>query len=114
MKGWHLVVIGLWVCAIMLLAGCGTTRYVEVDRPVSVPVKTRVACPDKATYDKLKSERPVPLRQQKAPATAVERVAKTEAQLGLYEAEGGWGDKAQAALDRCQVADPEPGVAVKP
>lgn len=87
--------------AALLLAGCGagtaTETRVQIER---VPV--RAPCPDKATYDSLKAGRPKPLRSTPMPATADERVAKQAAQLGRFEAAGGWADQAEAALDRCQ------------
>lgn len=83
------------------LASCGAGTATEVRVQIEkVPV--RAPCPDKKTYDDLKSSRPAPLRSQPMPDTAQERVAKTTAQLGRYEAPGGWGDRASAALDRCQ------------
>lgn len=95
----------------LVLAGCtrpGVPTEVQV-KLVQVPV--RAACPAKTEYDKLKSSRPRPLREQPMPATAEERSAKTAAQLGRFEAEGGWADRAEAALDRCQV---EEGLAPSP
>jgi len=88
-----------------LLAGCGgpgvaTETHIQIEK---VPVRAR--CPDKATYDSIKATRPRPLAEQPMPATADERVAKTSAQLGRYEAPGGWGDRAVAALDRCAVGE---------
>ncbi len=84
-----------------LLAGCGAGQAVETRIQIErVPV--RAPCPDKATYDGLVADQPVPLRNQAMPATAQERVARTTAQLGRYEARGGWADRTRAALDRCQ------------
>lgn len=93
----------------LALAGCGTTAATEV-RVETVNVPVRAPCPARAEYDKLKRSRPVPLRNQPMPDTAEERVAKQAAQLGRFEAEGGWADRAEAALDRCQ----EEGLAPKP
>lgn len=92
------------IAAVALLSGCmgktgGTVVRAEI-REIRVPVRT--VCPDRSTYDALKSSRPVPLRTQPMPASAEERVAKGQAQLGRYEAEGGWADQVTAALDRCQ------------
>jgi hypothetical protein len=85
----------------LTLASCGAGTAGEVRVQIEkVPV--RAPCPDKKTYDDLKSSRPTPLRAQPMPATPDVRVAKTAAQLGRYEAPGGWGDRAVAALDRCQ------------
>lgn len=87
---------------IALTAGCGG-KVVYRDRIKTVQVPVRAPCPDPETYGEIKNARPVPLRSQPKPATAEERVAKTAAQLGRYEAEGGWADQATAALDRCQL-----------
>jgi hypothetical protein len=35
------------------------------------------------------------------PPTPAERVARTAAQLGLYEASGAWADKVEEAFARC-------------
>lgn len=86
-----------------LLAACGHDRDVAVVKSVStVYVDRPVACPPPAETDKLLAERPAPLRDDPMPPTAVERVAKSSAQLGKYEADGGWGDKVEAALKRCR------------
>lgn len=89
----------LALCA--LLAGCGSGVATET-RVETVKVPVPAPCPDRTAYDKLKASRPVPLRDTPMPATAEERVARSVAQLGKYEAEGGWGDQVLAALDRCQ------------
>ena len=87
--------------ALLLLSGCGagtaTETRVKIER---VPV--RAPCPEPETYRALKAERPKPLRDQKMPASAEERVARTSAQLGRFEAKGAWADKVEAALDSCQ------------
>ena len=91
------VVIG----AAVLLAGCGEpVTQVRVET-IQVPVPT--ACPDRGAYEKLKADRPRPLREQPMPETAQERVDKQAAQLGRYEAEGAWADRVEATLDRCQL-----------
>lgn len=89
---------------LLLFAGCASRekpRPVEV-RAQLVEVSVRAPCPDPAEYERLRSARPAPLASQPMPETARERVAKTTAQLGRYEAQGGWSDQAMAALDRCQ------------
>jgi hypothetical protein len=84
-----------------LLSACGAGTAVETRVQIErVPV--RAPCPDPDTYKALKESRPRPLRDQPMPGSAEERVAKTAAQLGRYEAKGGWADRAEAALDRCQ------------
>lgn len=91
----------------LALAGCGgETSGVAVEtqfKPVYVP--TPVSCPSADVYRSLKADRPTPLARQAMPATAEERTAKTSAQLGRYEAKGGWGDRVEAALDRCQIRE---------
>jgi hypothetical protein len=59
------------------------------------------ACPSEAEIKRLRAARPRPLRVQRMPATPAERVARTAAQLGLYEASGAWADKVEEALARC-------------
>lgn len=96
------IVFVLGVLGLMLtLSSCGaagvaTETRIQIER---VPVRAR--CPDKATYDGLVVDQPKPLREQPMPPTAQERVAKQAAQLGRYEARGGWADRARASLDRC-------------
>lgn len=68
---------------------------VYVDRPA--------ACPNRQESDRLIASRPVPLRNRTMPKTRLERVAQSEAQLGKYEADGGWSDQVVVALKRCQV-----------
>lgn len=90
-----------------LLGGCGSTVAPVETRWKTVTVTKRGPCPDKASYAKLKASRPVPLRAQARPRSGPEKVARTAAQLGLYEAEGKWADQVQAVLDRCQVEGSE-------
>lgn len=91
----------------LLLAGCATTGTPVETRYKTVTITTRGPCPDKATYERLKASRPNPLRNQARPQSGTERVARTAAQLGLYEGEGRWADQVQSVLDRCQVAEEE-------
>lgn len=87
----------------LCLAGCaGKTPPPEI-RIERVTVQVPAPCPAKPVYDELVRSRPTPLRESPMPATKEERVARTAAQLGRYEAEGGWADQVSAALDRCQV-----------
>lgn len=87
---------------LVLLSACAekahpvttVTQLVYVDKPV--------ACPPAAERERLRKLRPDALRNQSMPPTAVERNAKAQAQLGKYEAEGGYSDQVEAALDRCQ------------
>jgi len=90
-----------------LLAGCATTGTPVETRYKTITVTKRGPCPDRATYERLKASRPNPLRNQARPSSGAERVARTSAQLGMYEGEGRWADQVSAALDRCQVAEEE-------
>lgn len=92
------------VLAVLLLSGCARPekpRPVEV-RTQIVEVPVPAPCPAAAERERLRAARPVPLRDQPMPTSARERVAKTAAQLGRYEAAGGYADQVDAALDRCQ------------
>lgn len=83
-------------------SGCKTTEYVDRVVVKTVRVEVRAVCPEEEEYQRLKATRPTPLRHQEMPETATERTAKAAAQLGKYEAEGGWADQVESALDRCQ------------
>lgn len=91
--------------AALALAGCGASGTAIETRIQIEKVPVRARCPDAETYNAIVKSRPTRLAEQPMPATAQERTAKTAAQLGRYEAKGGWADKAQAALDRCQQAE---------
>lgn len=69
--------------------------------PTKVVEQVIVRCPGETAIDRLLAAKPKPLRDQKMPATTAERVAKTAAQLGLYEAEGQWADQVAKALRDC-------------
>jgi hypothetical protein len=73
-------------------------------KPVTIVKIRKVVepCPAEAEIKRLRAARPRPLRDQKMPATAAERVATTAAQLGLYEAPGKWADQVDAALRACE------------
>jgi len=105
--------------ALVLLLGACTKPAVSIEtRYKTITVTKRGPCPTPAAYELLKRERPNPLRNQAKPGSAAVRVARSQAQLGLYEGEGKWADKAMAALDRCQVVAEEKseteGVAAAP
>lgn len=106
------------VIALVLLAGCTKPGVGVETQYKTITVTKRGPCPDRATYERLKARRPTPLRNQARPSTGTERVARTAAQLGLYEGEGQWGDQVQTVLDRCQQAGEDTeageGVADKP
>jgi hypothetical protein len=90
------------LCAVMaLLTACGREPLV-VEKPVIQYVEKRVECPSAEEREKLRQARPKPLRDTPMPDSVVERNGKTEAQLGKYEATGGYADQVDAALDRCQ------------
>lgn len=95
----RLVTIAL---AALALSACAHTRTVTVEKTVEVKVAVPAPCPDKAERARLRTLRPVPLRSQPMPPTAVERTGRAIGQLGKYEAEGGYADQVDAALDRCQ------------
>jgi hypothetical protein len=82
------------------LTGCQTPPTVE--KPVITYVEKRVECPSAEERERLRNLRPAPLREGTMPDDKVVRVAQSEAQLGRYEAEGGYADQVDAALDRCQ------------
>lgn len=100
-----------------LVAGCMQQPRPKTARPapqkISPPGKTHrpapvktvetivIACPSDAEIKRLRAARPKPLRNQKMPATAAERVARTAAQLGLYEAKGRWADQVEQAFAKC-------------
>lgn len=65
------------------------------------PVATVDHCPTTAEIRRLRAARPKPLRTQPMPASPAERVARTSAQLGQYEARGAWADQVEDALARC-------------
>ena len=96
--------ITLTLAMLMALAACAHDHAPVEVRYKTITTVKRGPCPDAASYAKIKAGKPTPLRSQAKPRTGTERVARQSAQLGLYEAEGGWADKAMAALDRCQVA----------
>lgn len=68
-----------------------------VRQPASPPVR----CPSAADLRRLRAARPKALRTQPMPGSPAERVARTAAQLGLYEARGAWADQVDDALERC-------------
>ena len=84
-------------------AGCAHKRVaLAPPAPIVVTVGSRAPCPDPAERARLRAARPVPLARTPMPATPRERVDKMVAQLGRYEAGGGWADQVEAVLDRCQ------------
>ena len=68
-----------------------------VRKPADPPIR----CPSAADMRRLRAARPRPLRTQPMPASPAERVARTAAQLGLYEARGAWADQVDETLGRC-------------
>ena len=98
------IVLVAFVLAMMTtLSSCGAATATETRVQIEhVPVPA--PCPDKDTYDGLVRDQPAKLASQPMPASPDVRVALTQAQLGRYEAKGGWADRARAALDRCRSA----------
>lgn len=87
--------------AALLLAGCAP-KVITKEHQVITYVEKPIVCPSAEERERLRKLRPAPLRGQPMPPTVVERNAKSQAQLGLYEAEGGYADQVDAALNRCQ------------
>lgn len=92
--------VALVLIAALALPAC--TKTITVEKPVITRVEVPAPCPTPEERERLRALRPEPLRSQPMPETAVERNAQTVAQLGKYEAEGGYADQVDAALDRCQ------------
>lgn len=89
--------------ALLMLAALGAcSPAVTQERIREVQVQVRVECPTPAERARLRALRPTRLQDQIMPPTAVERNAKAQAQLGRYEAPGGYADQVDAALNRCQ------------
>lgn len=87
-----------------MIFGCARTpplRPVAVKTPI-VEVAVPALCPASAERDRLRTLRPPRLAGTPIPETRLERVARIVAQLGFYEAPGGFADQVDAALDRCQ------------
>lgn len=94
--------LALVIVAAVALSGCGTTKYITVEKPVIQKVEVPAVCPSKEERERLRKLKPTPLRDQQMPTSAVERNAQAQAQLGRYEAPGAYADQVEAALDRCQ------------
>lgn len=86
------------------ISGCTTAGTAVETRYKTITTTVRGPCPDEGTYKQLVANRPRPLRDQARPRSGVERNARIAAQLGLFEAAGGWADKVLAVLARCQIA----------
>lgn len=87
-------------------AGCTTTGTAVEKKYVTVHVPVRAPCPDDAAYETVKAALPTPLREQERPATEEARHAAERAQLGRYEAPGGFADQAMAVIDDCRSRQP--------
>ena len=83
------------------LAACGH-EPLTIEKPVITYVDHPVQCPSPEERERLRKLRPTPLRDQPMPTDPVARNAQSQAQLGRYEAPGGYADQVEAALDRCQ------------
>lgn len=86
---------------LLLVAACAP-KHIVVEKPVITYVEKPIECPSAEERERLRQLRPAPLREQSMPADVVERLGKLLAQLGIYEAQGGYADQVEAALDRCQ------------
>jgi hypothetical protein len=73
-----------------------------VEKPIITRVEVRVECPSAEERQRLRDARPKQLRNDPMPTDPVERSGRSQAQLGKYEAPGGYADQVEAALDRCQ------------
>lgn len=87
---------------LVFVGGCATKAVPVKTEFQTVQVNVPAPCPEKALGSDLINSRPTPLRLSKKPSDASVRSAQSQAQLGKYEAEGGWADKVVAALKRCQ------------
>ncbi|MFD1951791.1 hypothetical protein ACFSGX_13540 [Sphingomonas arantia] len=86
----------------VLLVGPPVAKVTTRSKPAK-PADTAVTrCPTAADVRRLRAARPKPLRQQTMPTSPAERVARTAAQLGLYEARDAWADQVEEALARCE------------
>lgn len=92
----------LLLSPLLLLAACGHDAIPVQTQFQPVYVTTPAPCPERKVSDDLISTRPVPLRNSPKPPEADKRSALSQAQLGKYEALGGWADKVTDALKRCQ------------
>lgn len=78
-----------------------TTVIIPPDQPEPPKEAAVERCPKPADIRRVLAARPTPLRSQAMPSTPAERVAKTTAQLGMYEADGAWADRVESALRPC-------------
>jgi len=78
-----------------------STPATVTPRKTAAPAATVDHCPTSAEIRRLRAARPKPLRTQPMPASPAERVARTSAQLGQYEARGAWADQVEDAFARC-------------
>lgn len=97
------VLLALLAVVLLALTGC-VHRPIALAPPLPIVLTTvvRAPCPDPAERARLRAARPTPLARTPMPATSRERVDKAIAQLGRYEASGGYADQVEAVLDRCQ------------
>lgn len=86
----------------LLLGACSKPEIVEIEKISTVYVPVPAPCPEKTELDRLIRLRPAPLKGTAMPATAIERIALQTAQLGKFEADGGWADQVISALQRCR------------
>lgn len=92
----------LLLIPLVALGACtstGVQPVKTVTQIVEVPV--RMPCPTKEELARLERSKPTELSETPMPATQVERVARIVAQIGAYEADGGYNDQVNAILQRC-------------
>ena len=97
----------LMLIPLLFLGACAakpTPVRVEYQK---VYVNVPAPCPETGVADALIASRPQPLRNTERPSDASVRSGKSQAQLGKFEAEGGWADQVIAALTRCK-SDTQP------
>lgn len=92
---------------LLILSACAAKPLPVRVEYEKVFVNVPAPCPETGVGAALIASRPQPLRTTERPSDASVRSGKSQAQLGKYEAEGGWADKVIAALTRCQ-ADTAP------
>lgn len=85
-----------------VLSGCAAKPMAVKTEYEKVYVNVPAPCPETGVAEALLAARPQPLRETERPSDASVRSGKSQAQLGKYEAEGGWADQVVAALNRCQ------------
>lgn len=86
----------------LILTGCAAKAVPVKMEYQTVYVNVPAPCPETGVAEGLINSRPQPLRGTEKPSDASVRSALSQAQLGKFEAEGGWADQVVAVLKRCQ------------